>query len=270
MAKRPTPGQRLNCWGGTQIAVLLLLASPHVRQVIVDRRMFMPMPSIRSSLPRLALALVSGAFMLHTLVVHSQSRSEYPATPSDNTSSGVSRSAAGAASSGSEKISRADEKLMSEIAQANLTEISAGKLAQDKSQNEQIKSFAQKMVDDHTKALDELKQLAQAKGITLPTEPDRQQKAMEKRLSSLSGEKFDKQYLDQAGERSHKGTHKLLSQASTKAQDTDLKNYASKTMGVVESHQKLASEAGRNMKSSGQGKSGAGSTGGGTEEQKIK
>ena len=82
---------------------------------------------------------------------------------------------------------------------------------------------------------------------------------MEKRLSSLSGEKFDKQYLEQAGDRSHKETHKLLKQASTKAQDTDLKNYASKTMGVVESHRQIARETSKSMESTSHGKSGAGS-----------
>jgi putative membrane protein len=116
------------------------------------------------------------------------------------------------------------------------------------------------MADDHTKALDELKQLAQAKGVTLPSEPSRQQKAMEKRLSSLSGDKFDKQYLEQVGDRSSKDTHKLLKRASDKAQDTDLKNYASKTLGVVESHQQLAEEAERNLRSSSRGKSGTGSS----------
>jgi putative membrane protein len=79
-------------------------------------------------------------------------------------------------------------------------------------------------------------------------------------LSSLSGDKFDKQYLEQVGDRSSKDTHKLLKRASDKAQDTDLKNYASKTLGVVESHQQLAEEAERNLRSSSRGKSGTGSS----------
>lgn len=221
--------------------------------------------SLRPSLPFIALGLVSAMLLLNAPSAYSQSDAESAsgkASSQDKASSGASSTASGAASGGTGKISRADEKLMGEIAQANLAEISTGKLAKDKSQNDQVKSFAQKMVDDHTKALDELKQLAQAKGVTLPTEPDRQQKAMEKRLSSLSGDKFDKQYLEQAGERSHKDTHKLLKQASSKAQDTELKNYASKTMGVVESHQQMAEETERNVKSSSQGKSGGGTEGG--------
>ncbi len=234
----------------------------------------MSMPLPRRFIPAITLGFVSAALMLNSLTAHPQSRSEPSSGKTEESSqgkasSGASTAAGGAASATAGKVSRADEKLMTEIAQANLAEIEAGKLAKDKSQNDQVKSFAQKMIDDHTKALDELKQLAQAKGVTLPTEPDRQQKAMEKRLSSLSGDKFDKQYLEQAGDRSHKDTHKLLKQASTKAQDSDLKNYASKTMSVVESHQQMAEETERTMKSSSHGKSSGSSSESGTSGTKT-
>ncbi len=217
----------------------------------------MSMPSVRLSAPGITLGLVSAALMLSSLTAYPQNQTY---TSPGKASSGASSASSGAASAGAGYINRADEKLMADIAQANLAEISTAKLAQEKSQNDQIKGFAQKMADDHTKALDELKQLAQAKGVTLPSESSRQQKAMEKRLSSLSGDKFDKQYLEQVGDRSSKDTHKLLKRASDKAQDTDLKNYASKTLGVVESHQQLAEEAERNLKSSSRGKSGTGSS----------
>ncbi len=217
----------------------------------------MSMLSVRLSAPGITLGLVSAALMLSSLTAYPQNQTY---TSPGKASSGASSASSGTASAGAGCINRADEKLMADIAQANLAEISTAKLAQEKSQNDQIKGFAQKMADDHTKALDELKQLAQAKGVTLPSEPSRQQKAMEKRLSSLSGDKFDKQYLEQVGDRSSKDTHKLLKRASDKAQDTDLKNYASKTLGVVESHQQLAEEAERNLKSSSHGKSGTGSS----------
>ena len=226
----------------------------------------MSMPSVRFSTRGVTLGLVSAAFMLSTLTAYSQNQTY---TSPGKTSSGASSASSGATSAGAGNINRADEKLMAEIAQANLAEISTAKLAQQKSQNDQVKSFAQKMVDDHTKALDELKQLAQAKGVILPTEPGRQQKAIEKRLSSLSGDKFDKQYLEQAGDRSHKDTHQLLKRASNKAQDTDLKNYASKTLSVVESHQQMAEETERSLKSSSHGKSGAGSSESGSSGSKT-
>ncbi len=218
-----------------------------------------------------ALFGVLGASMLvHSLAVHPQDKSDKPsATQSKESSSGSSSGAstkesgasAGASSTesgaSSGKLSSSEERMIKQLAQANMAEINAGKLAQDKAQSDEVKSFAKKMVDDHTKALDDLKQLAQSKGVTLPTEPSKQQASMEKKLEGLSGEKFDKQYMKQAGERSHKQTHELLQKAA-KAEDTDLKNYASKTIAAVESHQQMAKETERSLKSTATGKSSAG------------
>lgn len=214
--------------------------------------------------------VLGASMMLHSLAVHPQDKSDKPsATQSKESSSGSSSGAstkesgasAGASSSqsgaSSAKLSSSEEKMVKQLAEANMAEINAGKLAQDKAQSDEVKSFAKKMVDDHTKALDDLKQLAQSKGVTLPTEPNKQQASMEQKLQGLSGEKFDKQYMKQAGERSHKQTHELLQKAA-KAEDTDLKNYASKTIAAVEGHQQMAKETERSLKGTATGKSSAG------------
>src|SRR5690349_9442282 len=60
----------------------------------------------------------------------------------------------GAAKSGS-KVSSADQKMMRDIAYSNISEVAAGKLALERSQSDDVKSFAQKMIDDHTKAQQE-------------------------------------------------------------------------------------------------------------------
>ena len=214
--------------------------------------------------------VLGASMMLHSLAVHPQDKSDKPsATQSKESSSGSSSGAstkesgasAGASSSqsgaSSGKVSSSEEKMIKQLAEANMAEINAGKLAQDKAQSDEVKSFAKKMVDDHTKALDDLKQLAQSKGVTLPTEPNKQQMAMEQKLQGLSGDKFDKQYMKQAGDRAHKQTHELLEKAA-KAEDTDLKNYASKTMTAVEGHQQMAKETERSLKGTATGKSSAG------------
>lgn len=211
------------------------------------------------------IALLAAGFVLNVTPAYPQSTSGAASTSSSGTSaSGASSSAAASISA---HLIKADEKLAMQLAQANIIEINSAKLAEEKSKNEQVKVLAKKMLDDHTKALDELKQLAQAKGITLPTEPDRQQKLMENRLASLSGEKFDKQYVQHVSDRIHKDEHKLLLQASSKAQDADLKNYATKNLSVVESHQQLVKETSRSMESGSHGKSGASSSGGGMSEK---
>lgn len=228
----------------------------------------MPTPHFRSQIAAALLGLLGTAFLVNSLSVHPQDKGDTPGAtqskaPSSGASSGASTSESGAA--GGAKLSQTDERMMKQLAEANLAEISVGKLAQDKAQSDEVKSFAKKMVDDHTKALDDLKQLAQSKSVTLPSEPGKQQMAMEKKLQALSGDKFDKQYLQQAGDRAHKETHRLLQRASTRAEDADLKNYASKVIATVEGHQQMAKDATRNLKSTAEGKSGGGTGAAGGE-----
>ncbi len=230
----------------------------------------MPTTRMKSGFLALLFGLFGTSLLMHALVVHPQESSDKPsATRSKESSSGASSGMATQQSSGAStgKISDRDEKMVKQIAESHLAEINAGKLAQDKASSDEVKSFAKKMVDDHTKALDDLKQLAQSKGVTLPTEPSREQMAQEKKLQALSGEKFDRQYLQQAGDRAHKETHRLLQRAASRAEDTDLKNYASKAVGTVETHQQMAKETSRNLKSTSEGKSGAGKESSGAETQ---
>lgn len=228
----------------------------------------MPTTRMKSGFLALLFGLLGASFLMHSLVVHPQDKGDKPsATESKETSSGASSGTSTRESTGasSAKFSDRDEKMVKQIAESHLAEINAGKLAQDKASSSEVKSFAKKMVDDHTKALDDLKQLAQSKGITLPTEPSRQQMTEEKKLQAQSGDKFDRMYLQQSGDRAHKETHRLLQRAASRAEDADLKNYASKAIGTVETHQQMAKETTRNLKSTAEGKSGAGkeSSGGG-------
>ena len=204
--------------------------------------------------------------MLNTSLVYPQSAGVGVSTNVTNKSSSGA-STMGSTSSAA-RFNKADEKLVVQLAQANIAEINTAKLAEEKSKNDQVKTLAKKMMDDHSKALDELKQLAQTKGMTLPTEPDRQQKLMENRLTALSGEKFDKQYVEQIAERARKGEHKLLLQVGAKAQDMELKNYATKTLAVIESQQQLVKDTSRSIESGSHGKSDSGvSSGGGMGEK---
>lgn len=171
-----------------------------------------------------AIAVLFGA-----TVAHAQSTQTPASDMKASQAAGGGNAAAGA-------LSRADQRLLREMAQANLAEIEAGRIAQDKSQNEQVKNFARQMVDDHTKALQEVQQLAQSKGVTLPNEPDRQHKRMGQRLSALSGDAFDRRYMRQAGVDDHKKSHKLLQRVQSRAADADLKALAARLQPTVDQH----------------------------------
>jgi len=154
--------------------------------------------------------------------------------------SGAGQSAAGAATGA--KLSASDEKILKDIAMADMAEVEGGKLAQSKSQNGDVKSFAQQMIDDHTSNLNDVKALAQARGVTLPTEPDAKHKAMAAKLEKMSGDAFDKAYMKQAGVQDHKAVHAKLVAASKKAKDPELKALVEKTEPVVAQHLKSAEQ----------------------------
>jgi putative membrane protein len=147
-----------------------------------------------------------------------------------NTTATTGRSAA------SGTVSRADKKLMVEMAQANLAEIEAAHIAQSKTQNDQVRNFAQQMIDDHTRALQDLQQLAQAKGVTLPTEADSKHKKMGQKMRAMSGASFDRRYMAQSGVSDHKKTDSLLRRVQSRASDPDLKALAARLQPVVEQH----------------------------------
>jgi predicted outer membrane protein len=154
--------------------------------------------------------------------------------------SGAGQSAAGGATGA--KLSAGDEKILKDMAMADMAEVEGGKLAQSKTQNSDVKAFAQQMIDDHTANLNEVKALAQARGVTLPTEPDAKHKAMAAKLDKMSGDAFDKAYMKQAGVQDHKTVHAKLMAASKKAKDPELKALVDKTEPVVAQHLKSAEQ----------------------------
>jgi putative membrane protein len=158
------------------------------------------------------------------------------------TSSGAPRAAGASASGTGSMVSRDDSKMMADLAHANIAEIETGKMALEKSQNAQVKKFAQHMIDDHTSALKELQTLAQAKGVTLPDGTDMKHKTMATALKVMTGNSFDSQYMKRAGVGDHEQTIELLQKAQKNAKDPELKAMAVKMLPVVQGHLKMAQQ----------------------------
>jgi len=142
----------------------------------------------------------------------------------------------GALSAQAQNLAKSDQQMLQQLAQGNMAEIEAGKIALQKSQNTEVKAFAQKMIDDHTKGLQEVQNVAQSKGVTLPAEPDAKHKAMANKLNNLSGDAFDRSYLAQAGVADHKKTHALVQKVQSNAKDADVKALAAKLEPTVAQH----------------------------------
>lgn len=137
-------------------------------------------------------------------------------------------------------LSKGDQAILKGMAQANMAEVAAGKMALEKSSNADVKKFAQTMVDDHGKALGSVKEVAQSKEMSLPSEPDAAHKAMAARLEKMSGDAFDKAYMKQAGVADHTKVLAKLKKDEKAAKDADIKALASKMEPTVAAHLDMA------------------------------
>ncbi len=93
-------------------------------------------------------------------------------------------------------VSEDDKEFMTKAAQDGMAEVKLATMAKDKAQNADVKKFAQKMIEDHTKANAELKELANKKNIALPADVNEDQKEMADELAKLSGKEFDEKYVE--------------------------------------------------------------------------
>jgi putative membrane protein len=131
--------------------------------------------------------------------------------------------------------STADAKFAKEAAGGGMAEVKLGQLAQEKGSSDFVKQFGKKMVEDHSKINDDLKAVAAKDNITLPSDLPPKQQALYDRLSKLSGEAFDKAYIA-AMTRDHKMDIAEFKKEASAGKNPDLKEFASKTLPVIEGH----------------------------------
>jgi len=172
------------------------------------------------------------AAMFSTVGVQAQSTSAAQSDASTQTSSTGSMA----------KLSSGDEKALKDMAQANINEVAAAKIALSKAKSSEVKAFAQKMVDDHGDALTKVQTVAKQKDVTLPTEPDAQHKAMADKLEKESGDAFDKMYMENAGTKDHRMVLSKLQSDAKNIKDPDVKALADAHTPVVEQHLKSAEQ----------------------------
>ena len=127
-----------------------------------------------------------------------------------------------------------------------MAEVEWGKLATEKASSSDVKQFGQRMVDDHTKANDELKSLASKNGWNLPTDIGAKNQSEKERLSKLSGTEFDREYMKHMVT-DHKKDVAEFEKESNSAKDSDLKGFASKTLPTLQEHLKLAEDTERKV-----------------------
>jgi len=141
--------------------------------------------------------------------------------------------------SGTNQVPMADQHFIMKAAQGGMAEVELGNLALQNASSQAVKDFGQKMVDDHSKANNELKDLAGRKNVTLPGAIDAKDKATKDRLAQLHGAAFDRAYMrDMVMD--HKKDIAEFQKEATSGMDPDVKNWASTTLPTLQHHLQMA------------------------------
>jgi len=147
----------------------------------------------------------------------------------------ASKQTTGSAPTG--KVSRSDQRFLTEAIQGDMAEVQVGKLAQQKSDNADVKQFGQMLEQDHGQHLDQAKQVASQVGVTPPSEPSAEQKAVYDKLNKLSGTAFDKQFAA-AMVKDHKEDIAKFKKAAK--EKNPVGEFADKTVPTLEKHLQTA------------------------------
>ena len=151
------------------------------------------------------------------------------ATPYDSSASG---------GAGNDLREMKDRMFLRHVAQGGLAEVKLGQLAAERATNEDVKKFAQKMADDHTRINVVLQRIADDMGVDLPTKISRPQQMEYEKLNALSGTDFDKEYLTYETADHHRDLRDFHDEANS-AGDANLKDVARVGERVIARHTKM-------------------------------
>jgi putative membrane protein len=157
-----------------------------------------------------------------------------------SSASGSASTTAGAATGRdtmSSKLSWGDRRFVSKAAEGGMDEVSLAQLAAQRASNSEVRTFAQKLVDDHSKVNSELMQIATQKSVNV--DKDNDQSRAYKRLAKKSGAEFDQEFVEHMID-DHERDIKMFEKASTDAKDSEVRSFAAKHVDHLRQHLQTA------------------------------
>ena len=142
-----------------------------------------------------------------------------------------------------------DTQFAKKAAQGGMAEVKLGQLAQEKGTSDTVKKFGQRMVEDHTKAGDELKRAAAQDNITLPDTISAKDKGTYDELSKLSGAAFDRAYARDMV-KDHEEDIADFNKEANGGKNAAIKDFATQTLPTLQDHLKEAKEMRQNVSAS--------------------
>jgi putative membrane protein len=143
--------------------------------------------------------------------------------------------------SGGTGLARADRRFIRKAAEGNVAEVALGRLAQQTSQDPNVKAFGERMVNDHTQANEQLASVAQSLNVTLPTSPSKSDQAKLDKLGRLSGADFDKAFGREMV-KDHRTDIRAFEREAKNGQQPQVKQFAESTLPTLKQHLALAEQ----------------------------
>jgi len=140
-----------------------------------------------------------------------------------------------------QKLSQADQKFVKEAAMGGQFEVELGRLAQQNANDQRVKDFGARMVQDHGNANAMLTAIATGKGETMPQQLDAKHAQLRDRLAGLRGAEFDRAYISNMV-KDHDEDARAFAKEAQNGRDEEIKLFAKETLAVVQDHDKLAHE----------------------------
>jgi putative membrane protein len=137
--------------------------------------------------------------------------------------------------------SASDRMFVKSAMQGSMAEVQLGQLTLQKSSNDQVKQFAQKMIDDHTKLNDEMKPVAQQLGVDVPTQVSKKDRNLMNKLQALSGAAYDQAYIKDMV-KDHKNDLSEFQAEASSGQDQTVKDAAAQGSKVIAQHLQMAQQ----------------------------
>jgi putative membrane protein len=201
--------------------------------------------------PRLLLSSAVIALMLALPAIapgaaSAQTMQTAPSATSNATSNATSTSKP----NGAQQLSKQDREFLKDAAIGGMAEVELGKLAQQNAQDDKVKQFGARMVQDHGQANDELKTIAGNQGIDLPQQLDKKHEQLKDRLAGLKGPQFDRAYMA-AMVRDHNADLAAFRREAQSGRDPAIKQFAEKTLHVIGAHDRMAKDVDHSLTASG-------------------
>ncbi|RJR38362.1 MAG: DUF4142 domain-containing protein [Desulfobacteraceae bacterium] len=124
---------------------------------------------------------------------------------------------------------------MQEASVLGVASVKLGQIALQRSSTEEVKQFAQTVIDDYVVAGQQIRNIAEKKEIILHTEPDEEDESTADRLSRMKGSAFDRQYISIVLRDHQKGVDRFKVQA-IQGRDSELKAFAERNLPVLQQH----------------------------------